>query len=48
MPKRRTRNVLGDREADFVVWTWDDTGEDSVGHISDKTFHSMRAALQIG
>jgi hypothetical protein len=45
---RRTRNVLGDRDADFVVWTWDDTREDTVGHISDTTFHSMRAALQIG
>jgi hypothetical protein len=45
---RRTRNVLGDRDAAFVVWTWDDTREDSVGHISNMTFRSMRAALQIG
>lgn len=44
---RRTRTVLADRDADFVVWTRDDTRDDSVGHISDMTFRSMRAALQI-
>ena len=44
---RRTRTVLADRNADFVVWTRDETRDDSVGHISDMTFRSMRAALQI-
>jgi hypothetical protein len=44
---KRTRTVLGDKEAALFVWEWDDTEDHWVGTISDTTFHSMRKALAI-
>jgi hypothetical protein len=44
---KRTRTVLGDKEATLFAWEWDDTEDRWVATSSNTTFHSMRKALAI-
>lgn len=44
---KRTRTVLGDKDAGIFSWEWDDERADWVGSTSSMTFQSMRKALGI-
>lgn len=44
---KRTRTVLGDKDASLFAWEWDDERDDWTGSTSEMTYHSMRQALGI-
>jgi hypothetical protein len=44
---KRTRAVLGDKDAALFVWEWDDKQDDWIGAVSEMTHRSMRQALGI-
>lgn len=44
---KRTRTVLGDKDAGIFSWEWDDERDDWIGSTSPMTFQSMRKALGI-
>lgn len=44
---KRTRTVLGDKNAGLFAWDWDDAKGDWIGESSETTYQSMRKALGI-